>query len=72
MWLLFTLYSTVEEIGASFDSELILILDRGFFSRKVMDFLLEKDFSFVIPAKRNSRLYELKLTWMNTSFTGGD
>ena len=56
-----TLYSTVEEIRASFDSELILILDRGFFSRKVMDFLLEKDFSFVIPARRNSRLYEVEI-----------
>jgi len=56
-----TLYSTVEEIRASFDSELILILDRGFFSRKAMDFLLEKDFSFVIPARRNSRLYEVEI-----------
>ena len=56
-----TLYSTVKEIRASFDSELILILDRGFFSRKVMDFLLEKDFSFVIPARRNSRLYEVEI-----------
>ena len=54
-----TLYATVEEIRASFNSELILVLDRGFFSQEAMDFLLEKDASFVIPARRNSRLYEV-------------
>lgn len=56
-----TLCSTVEEIRASFDSELILILDRGFFSRRVMDFLLGREVSFVIPARRNSRLYEVEI-----------
>jgi len=56
-----TLYATVEEIRASFDSDLILILDRGFFSQKVMDFLLDKKISFVIPARRNSRLYEVEI-----------
>lgn len=66
-----TLCSTVEEIGASFDSELILILDRGFFSRKAMDFLLEKDFSFVIPARRNSRLYGVEIDLDEHFFYGG-
>jgi transposase len=51
-----SLYTTVEEIRASFNSELILILDRGFFSQKAIDFLLDKGISFVIPARRNSRL----------------
>jgi len=57
-----TLYATVEEIRAGFDSELILVLDRGFFSQKVMDFLLDKKISFVIPARRNSRLYEVEIS----------
>jgi len=56
-----SLYATVEEIKASFNSELILVLDRGLFSQYVMDFLLDKGVSFVIPARRNSRLYEVDL-----------
>ena len=56
-----SLYNTVEEIRASFDSKLILILDRGFFSQEAIDFLLDKDFSFVIPARRNSKLYEISV-----------
>ena len=39
------------------DSHVILILDRGFFSMDVVKFLLDKA-SFVIPARRNSKLYE--------------
>ena len=39
------------------NSHVILILDRGFFSMGVVKFLLDKA-SFVIPAKRNSKLYE--------------
>jgi len=37
------------------ETHVILILDRGFFSMDV--FLLDKA-SFVIPARRNSKLYE--------------
>ena len=57
-----SLYATVEEIRANFDSELILVLDRGFFSQDVMDFLLDKDVSFVIPARRNSKFYNVKIS----------
>ena len=46
-----SIYNSVKEI----DSHVILILDRGFFSMDV--FLLDKA-SFVIPARRNSKLYE--------------
>jgi len=56
-----SLYNTVEEIRMSFNSELILVLDRGFFSQEAIDFLFDKDVSFVIPARRNSRLYEVEI-----------
>jgi transposase len=56
-----SLYNTVEEIKSTFDSELILVLDRGFFSQEAIDFLLDKDISFVIPARRNSKLYEVEI-----------
>ena len=48
-----SIYNGVKEI----DSHVILILDRGFFSVDVVKFLLDKA-SFVIPARRNSKLYE--------------
>ncbi|MBO8144618.1 MAG: transposase [Thermodesulfobacterium sp.] len=48
-----SIYNSVKEI----DSHVILILDRGFFSMGVVKFLLDKA-SFVIPARRNSKLYE--------------
>jgi transposase len=35
-----------------------IILDRGFFSKDAIKFLLEKKMSFILPARRNSRLYE--------------
>ena len=41
------------------DSHVILILDRGFFSMDVVKFLLDKA-SFVIPARKNSKLYKKK------------
>ena len=56
-----SLYNTVEEIRSNFNSELVLILDRGFFSEEAMDFLLDKGLSFVIPARRNSRLYGVEI-----------
>ncbi len=39
----------------------ILILDRGFFSMKTIDFLLDKSVAFVLPAKRNSKLYKTRI-----------
>jgi len=51
-----TLYNTVKEI----DSEITLVLDRGFFSMDVVKFLIDK-ISFVIPARRNSKLYEERI-----------
>ncbi len=58
---IYSLYTTVDEIRAIYGSEIVLVLDRGFFSDKSMDFLLSKDVSFVIPAKRNSRFYEIPI-----------
>jgi len=57
-----SLYTTVEEIRSNFDSELILVLDRGFFSQEAIDFLFDKSISFVIPARRNSRLYDAEIS----------
>jgi hypothetical protein len=34
----------------------MLILDRGFFSKDVVAFLLEQEISFLLPARRNSKL----------------
>ncbi|MDP2844598.1 MAG: transposase, partial [Candidatus Methanoperedens sp.] len=49
-----SLYNSIKEIGLTGKT---LILDRGFFSDKLMNFLIEKHLSFVIPARRNSTLY---------------
>lgn len=50
-----SLYNSIREIGLEGK---ILILDRGFFSEDLIKFLIGKHLSFVIPAKRNSTLYE--------------
>jgi len=50
-----SLYNSIKEIGLA---DKTLILDRGFFSDKLMDFLIEKHLSFIIPARRNSTLYD--------------
>jgi transposase len=47
--------------------EKCLVLDRGFFSSETLDFLSDKKVSFVIPAKRNSQLYD-EVTEMNDVF----
>ncbi|HUV02512.1 MAG TPA: transposase, partial [Desulfobacteria bacterium] len=39
----------------------ILILDRGFFSKDVVAFLLEQEISFLLPARRNSKLYDIRI-----------
>jgi len=49
-----SLYNSIKEIGLKGKT---LILDRGFFSDKLMNFLVEKHLSFIIPARRNSTLY---------------
>jgi len=50
-----SLYNSV--IGAKKEGGTI-ILDRGFFSKDAIRFLLEKKMNFILPARRNSRLYE--------------
>jgi len=50
-----SLYNSIQEIGLAGKT---LILDRGFFSDDLMNFLIEKHLSFIIPARRNSILYD--------------
>ncbi len=50
-----SLYNSIQEIGLEGKT---LILDRGFYSDDLMNFLIEKHLSFVIPARRNSALYD--------------
>ena len=45
-----------------------IILDRGFFSKDAIKFLLEKKMSFILPARRNSRLYETGIDLTNHLF----
>ena len=45
-----------------------IILDRGFFSKDAIKFLLEKKMSFILPARRNSRLYETGIDLNNHLF----
>ena len=59
-----SLYATVEEAGIEGK---VLVLDRGFFSSDVLDFLSNKKVSFVLPARRNSQLYD-EATEMNEVF----
>jgi len=50
-----SLYTTLEEIGLEGK---ILILDRGFFSEGLATHLGEKKIGYLLPAKRNSKLYQ--------------
>jgi hypothetical protein len=50
-----SLYNSIREIGLEGK---ILILDRGFFSEDLIKFMIGKHLSFVIPARRNSTLYQ--------------
>jgi transposase len=45
-----------------------IILDRGFFSKDAIKFLLEKKMNFILPARRNSRLYEAGIDLNNHLF----
>jgi len=53
-----SLYNSVVDMGIEGK---VLILDRGFFSRGVISFLMEHRISFVLPAKKNSKLYATRI-----------
>jgi len=53
-----SLYGSLEEIGIEGK---ILILDRGFYSVDVIDFLKDKKVFFVLPTRRNNSLYEVRI-----------
>ena len=53
-----SLYGSLEEIGLQGK---ILILDRGFYSLYVIDFLREKQVFFVLPTRRNNSLYTVRI-----------
>jgi transposase len=53
-----TLYKTIEELDIS---DKILLLDRGFFSEDVLNYLEEKHVIFVLPTKRNSHYYDTRI-----------
>lgn len=39
----------------------ILILDRGFYSEDVVAYLLQREISFLLPTRRNSTLYDVRI-----------
>jgi transposase len=53
-----TLYNSISEIDIR---NKILILDRGFFSEDVLNFLDGREVSYVIPARRNSSYYKTRV-----------
>ncbi len=53
-----SLYNSLRERGIEGK---ILILDRGFFSKDVVAFLIEPEISFLLPARRNSKLYDIRI-----------
>ena len=53
-----TLYLSINELDIGGK---ILILDRGFFSEGAIKFLGGKDTSYVLPTKRNSRYYDIRI-----------
>lgn len=53
-----TLYHSISELNIK---EKILILDRGFFSESNLDFMSDKNISYVVPTKRNSRYYDIRI-----------
>jgi len=53
-----SLYASIEEMGLKGK---ILILDRGFFSEDVIDFLSEKKIFYILPTRRNSKLYDVRI-----------
>ena len=53
-----TVYASISEIDIR---NKVLILDRGFFSEDVMQFLSGPEISYVIPARRNSNDYKIRI-----------
>jgi transposase len=53
-----TLHNSISELDIR---DKVLILDRGFFSEEVMQFLASQDISYVIPARRNSSYYKTRI-----------
>jgi transposase len=53
-----TLYNSISEIDLR---DKLLILDRGFFSEDVFAFLDNRKISYLIPARRNSHLYDTRI-----------
>ena len=60
-----TLYNSIKEVDVKGKT---LILDRGFFSDDIMEFLEGMDMSYVLPTRRNSRHYENRIH-LNEHFT---
>ncbi len=60
-----TLHNSIKEIDAKGKT---LILDRGFFSDGIMEFLDGMDMSYILPTRRNSRYYENRIH-LNEHFT---
>ena len=60
-----TLYNSIKEIDTE---RKILILDRGFFSDGIMEFLDGMNMFYVLPTRRNSRYYENRIH-LNGHFT---
>ncbi|NMG82587.1 MAG: transposase, partial [Methanosarcinales archaeon] len=53
-----TLYHSISELNLSGK---ILVLDRGFFSIDVVNFLRGKHISYVLPTRRNSHFYDTRI-----------
>ena len=53
-----TLYKTIEELDIS---DKVLLLDRGFFSEDILNFLEGKHVKYVLPTKRNSHYYDTRI-----------
>ena len=53
-----TLYNSISEIDLR---DKLLILDRGFFSEDVFAFVDSRKISYLIPARRNSHLYDTRI-----------
>jgi Transposase DDE domain len=53
-----TLHNSISELDIR---DKVLILDRGFFSEEVMQFLASQRISYIIPARRNSNYYKTRI-----------
>ncbi len=53
-----TLYYSINELDLGGK---ILVLDRGFFSDDVVEFLDDKNISYILPTRRNSHFYDTRI-----------